>query len=666
MWIKRVLLLLIIPGSFVFQVFSQNDQLRKIENLTEEFKKQYSIDANLAKKSASAAYIESLKITGKIKDSVIGECSKNLGVAYEIVGMYDSAVWYYIEAEKKADQTNNLELKQKVLNNLGIVYFTNNDFKKAQFYFQKSADVSLEDNDVENALLSMKNVLAISFQQEDRSLFWKTYQRADSLVTINGLEDFAEELEKIKIVFLSEDDPEKAILFFKENIEKYKQETPVNSLDLALSYRNLSVVYLSRGKPELAMVNLDSSLYYSRLSGSLNEQKKSLTLKIKAEIELYLKDEAIGDFDQLNELLDSISRMSSLEAIAEMQTKYDTEKKEKENELLKKENEIRELENLTRKKQANYLIFGLSIAFVLLIIILNRFMLTRRQKVKIEKQKELIEAEKKEVELQKRKTEEQKLIVEEKNHEIMSSINYAKRIQTAILKEEQHVTPTFPEHFILFLPKDVVSGDFYWALEKGDNIYITAADCTGHGVPGAFMSMLGVSFLNEINNTEEVLSPAQILNTLRDKIIKELGQTGGFEGSKDGMDMSLIRINKTQKEIAWAGANNPLYIIHENKLIDYKGDRQPVGYSDKKEVFTDHRIELKEGMCFYLFSDGYQDQFGGPQGKKYKAKNLQRKLLEIHHLPTEEQKNILHEEFLSWRGDIEQIDDVCLIGLRVQ
>lgn len=665
MWIKSILLLLLFSGSFVIQVISQDSQLKKIEDLTNEFKKQYSIDANLAKKIANDAYIESLKVTGRLKDSVIGECSKNLGIAYEIVGMYDSAVWYYIEAEKKAEKTNNLELKQKVLNNLGIVYFTNNDFDKAQAYFQKSADVSLEDNDVENALLSMKNVLAISLQQENRALFWKTYKKADSLVTVNGLKDFAEELDKTKTVFLSKDDPEKAILFFKENIKKSKQEVPVNSLDLALSYRNLSAIYLNKGKPELAMINLDSSLQYSRLSGSLNDQKKSLTLKIRAEIELYLKEDAINDFNNLNLLLDSISKLSSSRAIAEMQTKYDTEKKEKENELLKKENELSELENLSRKRQARYMIIGLSVAFVLLIIILNRFMLTRRQKLKIEKQKELIEAEKKEVEFQKQKTEEQKLIVEDKNHEIMSSINYAKRIQTAILKEEQHVTPTFPEHFILFLPKDVVSGDFYWALEKGDNIYITAADCTGHGVPGAFMSMLGVSFLNEINNTEEMLSPAQILNILREKIIKELGQTGDIEGSKDGMDMSLIRINKKEKEIAWAGANNPLYIIYNNELIDYKGDRQPVGYSDKKEAFTDHRIELKEGMCFYLFSDGYQDQFGGPQGKKYKAKNLQKKLMEIHKRSTNEQKELLHQEFLSWRGDIEQIDDVCLIGLKL-
>ena len=662
-WLVKILLLFFV--NTVNQLFSQNNTLNYIDQLTKDFKTQYSINANLAKTIAVKAYRASLNLNIPKKDSVIGECSKNLGVAYEVVGMYDSAVWYFIEAEKKADITKNIDLKQKVLNNLGIIYYTNKEYQKAKENFKTSSILSLQDDDIENAYLSLKNILAISIQTEDRDLFWNTLTYTDSICTTYKRSDLLYDLEDTKIIFLANDNPEDAIEYLKSKIIECKKSNVFNSLDLALSFRNLAKVYLSIEKPELAISNLDSSIHYSVLSGSLLDQKKSLNLKIQADIELYLKDAALNDFKKLNNLLDTIAKSSNERAIAEMQTKYDTEKKEKENELLKKEKQLSELENETRKKQTRYLAIGLSIAFILLIVILNRFMLTRKQKQKIEKQKEIIEEEKKAVEVQKQKTEEQKLIIEEKNHEIMASINYAKKIQTAVLKEEQHVSPTFPEHFILYIPKDVVSGDFYWALEKGDYIYITAADCTGHGVPGAFMSMLGISFLNEINNTEKVLSPAQILDDLRLRIIKELGQTGAIEGSKDGMDISMVRLNLKTNEIAWAGANNPLYIIKNNQLIEVRGDRQPVGYSYQQEPFTDHRLELKKGMVLYLFSDGFHDQFGGSKGKKYKTKQLKNKFLEIHKEPLLEQKNILHKEFLTWRGDIEQIDDVCVIGLKL-
>ncbi|MBL4625919.1 MAG: SpoIIE family protein phosphatase, partial [Flavobacteriales bacterium] len=292
-----------------------------------------------------------------------------------------------------------------------------------------------------------------------------------------------------------------------------------------------------------------------------------------------------------------------------------------------------------------------------------------------------------EIESQKGKVEKVLIEVEEAHEqlaehhkEITDSINYAKRIQDAMLKSEEHNNEHLPEHYILFKPKDVVSGDYYWALEKQGYLYITSADCTGHGVPGAFMSMLGMSFLNEINSRPELLTPAQILDELRERVMKELGQTGAEGESKDGMDMSLMRIKLDgSNELMWSGAYNPLYHI---KALDGKeiekdvqsdtyyvsvidADKQSIGFGYNMKPFTNHTIMLKQGESIVLFTDGFADQFGGPRGKKFKYKPYKRLLLDVKDKPMQEQKSIIDKSFEDWRGEQEQVDDVCVIGMRV-
>lgn len=279
----------------------------------------------------------------------------------------------------------------------------------------------------------------------------------------------------------------------------------------------------------------------------------------------------------------------------------------------------------------------------------------------------------------------QKVALEEKNTEIMDSILYAERIQRALLQSEEYVNNELPKHFIFFKPKDIVSGDFYWAKESGDYFYLTAADCTGHGVPGAFMSMLGISFLNEILSNNKGLLPSEVLDRLRDKVILELGQGANGNDSKDGMDMSLIRINRKTYELCFAGANNPLWLVSkrtfkdesifgsvyklegvEGKIYEFKADRQPVAYySGHERPFTNYQIKLEKGDSLYLFSDGYADQFGGEKGKKYKYKTLKNLFLSMYHKPLDTQKRQLEVEFEQWKGSFEQIDDVCIIGVRI-
>ncbi len=256
----------------------------------------------------------------------------------------------------------------------------------------------------------------------------------------------------------------------------------------------------------------------------------------------------------------------------------------------------------------------------------------------------------------------QKRLLQNRNIDIIDSIKYAQRIQQALLKDEEHVSQHLPPHFILYKPKDIVSGDFYWVLEKGIHLYVGVADCTGHGVPGAFLTMLGTSYLNEITSRDDLPSPAQILDELRIKFVKELGADGE---TKDGMDISMICLNQKTQEVIWSGANNPLWIIRKNasEIEEIKADKQAIGLMYSPKLFTDHSLKLEKSDSLFLFTDGYADQFGGERGKKFKYKQLKEVLLANNHLPHEEQKQKLDLVFSAWRGELEQVDDVCIIGL---
>ena len=259
----------------------------------------------------------------------------------------------------------------------------------------------------------------------------------------------------------------------------------------------------------------------------------------------------------------------------------------------------------------------------------------------------------------------QKEMVEEKNKEIVDSINYALRLQKAILPTASKVKAALPDSFVLFKPKDIVSGDFYWMYEHDEQVLIAAVDCTGHGVPGAMVSVVGANSLDRCVKEFKLQEPNKILDKLCDMVIET------FESSdhevKDGMDITLCSVNLKTRKIKYAGAHNPLWIVKHDSLevVETKADKQPIGKFDYRKDFTNHEIQLEKGDCIYMFSDGYADQFGGPGGKKFKYKSLMSVLQNIHHKSMHEQHEILNEEFETWRGTLEQIDDVCVIGIRV-
>jgi serine phosphatase RsbU (regulator of sigma subunit) len=251
------------------------------------------------------------------------------------------------------------------------------------------------------------------------------------------------------------------------------------------------------------------------------------------------------------------------------------------------------------------------------------------------------------------------------NLEITTSINYASRIQAALLPQKETLEKTLSDHFILFLPRDIVSGDFYWASKVDSKIVFCAADCTGHGVPGAFMSMLGITFLDEIVHKQKVLKADEILNKLRQNVIGALKQTGKNEEQKEGIDIALCIYDPAKSQLEFAGAHLPLYIIHKGRLQEYLADKIPISYvEDNPQSFRSNIIKIKKGDVLYLFSDGYADQFGGPLGKKYKYVSLKKYLTDIHSHPMEKQKKLLEENFYSWKGNREQIDDIILMGVR--
>lgn len=342
---------------------------------------------------------------------------------------------------------------------------------------------------------------------------------------------------------------------------------------------------------------------------------------------------------------DSLFNRTKAEEITRQEMNYEFEKKEA----------LAKIDNEKKTYKQRLLVSSISIGLLLVLVfaffVLRALSITKKQKLIIERKNE--------------ETEKQKKIIEEKNKDITDSINYAKQIQRALLREEEHVSSHLPEHAILFMPKDIVSGDFYWTIEKEDYWYFAVADCTGHGVPGAIMSMLGISFMNEISFSEKLLSPNEILNKLRERIVYELRQGDESIGNRDGMDISLCRLNLNTLELEWAGANNSLNLIRNGNLEIIKPDKQPIGYYPNPKPFTNHTIQLQKGDSIFIYSDGYADQFGGEKGKKLTYKRLENSLIEHCTLPLKEQKELLKQAFVDWKGSLEQVDDVCIVGVRV-
>ena len=368
---------------------------------------------------------------------------------------------------------------------------------------------------------------------------------------------------------------------------------------------------------------------------------------------------ALQNFKTYNELKDSTISDEYLKQISELETKYETERKERELELQRSELERKQVEidlvEAENRRQRLLLIsavFGLLVVAVFSILFYRQFRAKQRANVLLEEQNLEIKQQRDQIMAQKQ--------------EITDSILYASRIQKAILPPDKVLEKNIKDHFILYMPRDIVSGDYYWMTEVNEKSVVVAADCTGHGVPGAFMSMLGVSFLNEIVNKQNVLQANEILNKLRKNVVDSLHLTGKEGEAQDGMDIAVLVIDHKKKQLEYAGAYNPLYLIRNNELREYKADKMPIGiHFMKNDSFTNNILDYQDKDCLYIFSDGYMDQFGGDKGIKFMAKKFKELILSIHTKKFDEQAEILLSTFNQWRGNIAQIDDVLIVGLKL-
>ena len=592
------------------------------------------------------------KLIVKLK-SILAEALNNEGYYFKEFGDIPLALDYYEQSLKIDESIGNDKGVATSLNNIGTIYMDQGMTDEALDNFNQGLKINEEIGDKWGISLSLNNIAGIYFNNGTIDLAEEYFERSYELdFEINNLKGAANSLSNLGYIYKKTERPQESLEKFNAALSLFRKVDLQSGISLVQA--NIGGLLFQEGDISNAKLYGDSALAIGQKMGQPSSVKNASELLFRINFEQENWKEALDMHQLFISMRDSLKNIETERKTEKQQLQYQFEKQnaratvEHEKQLLVADAKQK------RHQLVNYFsIAGLLIVIAFSYLIYNRLKITNRQKLLIqEKNGELAN---------------QKSIVDEKNTEIIDSIRYAERIQHALLKWEENISNNHPEHFILFKPKDILSGDFYWALEKENYWYVAVADCTGHGVPGAMLTMLGSSFLNEINQGMKLLSPAEILNRLRDKITHELGQFGGEGESKDGMDISLIRIDLQTLKAEWAGANNPLWILKngEQEIIEIKGDRQPIGYFEYAQPFQNNQVQLGKGDLIYLFSDGFADQFGGEIGKKFKYKPFKKLLISLQEMPIGSHKKDLENHFISWMGDYQQVDDVCIIGVRL-
>jgi len=608
-------------------LFLMSKQINYTEGVAESYNLKGIINRDQSNlKDALDNYLSALKLFEELKMPVkVAGIQNNIGLIYAEIKEYRTALAYYFKAEKI-----NLAKKEKSrlainYNNIATCYQKLNQFSSAQTYLQKSLLLRQEVADTVGMAMAYHNI-GINHQLTD--------------------------------------DKDSAIIFFNKSLSYLANMS--ENIGHAYNYLELGNTLLQQGKLKDAEKYLLSSL-------RITENSELEGLKVEVYKYLSVLYEKQNDFKKAfmyqNLYLASKENVESDESkneILKKELEYDFAKRQ---ELQRKDAENRQAVAAAEIKSQKKLTTGAVIALIILsgliLIVFRSYNQKRKANDIISKQKE---------------------IVEHKNKEILDSINYAKYIQNALLPSDKVISDLEVDCFILFKPKDIVSGDFYWihnnptSKTNENEVYIAAVDCTGHGVPGALVSVVGNNGLNRCVKEFGIHDTGKILDKLSE-LVEETFEKSENE-LKDGMDISLLKIKSDTAasadnnvvHIQWSGANNPIWIIKntisssgvENKeLIEIKADKQPVGKFEDRKLFTTNELTLKKGDRLYLFTDGYADQFGGPKGKKFKYRQLEELLLSTAHLDLEIQKQKLEDSFQDWKGNLEQVDDICIIGISI-
>lgn len=558
--------------------------------------------------------IERYKNEGNQKE--LANYLNKLAYVYWQIDALNEASNYFQQSLSINQELGNKNAQRIITNNLGLIHSELEDYQKAIDFFEKSLQFNLNRNNNEDIISDLLN---IAMALHELKFFAESNNRAEQAL------EKALEIDNLQLT-------KSCFGLIAENYENLG-----DAAKAAEYFEKYGTVSKHLQTQEVAVLESRSEAFKA-------EAKKK-------EVELKSTLDTLGEVLQMNREMQLQNELLNKESqLAEMARKEELARSEAREKL--------------RKMQLTLLSLVLGLLIIISLIILNQFRQKKKANIQLQNQNAQIEKQKAEIE-------EQRDLAEKQKQKITDSIQYARRIQAAVMPPEEILTGTFRDSFILYKPRDIVSGDFYWLARKENLLIVAAADCTGHGVPGALMSMLGVSFLNEIVNKMVVnkhisaLNADEILNQLRNTVISSLHQTGEMNEPRDGMDIALTIFDLEARKVQFAGAHNPFYLIRNGELIQYKADRMPVSFHRRKDVpFTKHEIVLEPNDCIYLFSDGYIDQFGGPKGMKFLSKRFKALLTDIHDRPMPDQRKILDAQIEEWKGPGHQLDDILVIGIR--
>ncbi len=656
-----------------------------------------------------ADYPKALKLYQKsLKNFDSCQYKKGIAIDYRNIGNVYAQLGTTKEALKNFFKS--LELREEIHDTLGIAktysaignLYTNTEAYKdsAIVYFNRALKIFEKTNSIFNITSTYINISNFYYNKyynkpKDSLSYLKILQYTNASLKLSKKYNLLR-FEGIAYEILGEtyrikSNNDSTYYYLSKSLQVRKKDN--NVFGIINSYTELGSYFLSLKNYTKAEQYLKKALELS-----LNTGTKQITLEIYSNFSnLYQQignyKKAFYFYNKYSKLKDTLQSKQNTKQLTQMAMQYEFDKKQKIQELeQKRKDEMTQAEIKRQKIITYFLIIGLLFMLLFAFVIFrsykqkqktNQLLREKNDQINIKnaqlnQRNEEIEAQRDEIEAQRDKIISQRDYLERQNKEITASINYAQRIQQAVLTPISFFENNFKEFFILFKPRDIVSGDYYWGTKLGDKIIVTAADCTGHGVPGAFMSLLGVSFLNQIvnelfDNNKQNFNAANILNKLRETIVLSLGHGAKENINQEGMDMAIVIIDYNKNKLEYAGAYNPLLIIKNNELQVVAGDRMPVGYHFRKMdiPFTNHIIEFEKDTNIFMFSDGYQDQFGGIDGKKFTIKKLKQTLLKNNTFPMSKQKEILSDICKEWiEGQNEekkfgQIDDILIMGIKL-
>lgn len=591
----------------------------------------------------------------------LADAYNNIGFMYNNQGDIPNALDYFGKSLRMQEELGDKEGIAELMSNIGVIYYFQNELPKALDYYLKSLKLREALGDKNAIANSLNNIGNLFYTQKNmqRALYYST-RSLKLQQEIDDKEGMAYSLNNLGGIYFNKGDIDKALDYYLQS--KATREEIGDQQGISASMHNIATVYLKRASGGDKQKNLALSLAYTDSSLAL-AKKLGFPANIRNAERLLSKiDSAKGNFASAWEhykqfifYKDSINNEANHQASIKSQLKYVFDKKE----AIIKEQQDKERAVGREKHRVQQIIIWCVAGGLLLVLVFSFFIF--RSLVQNRKANKIISSQKKLVE-------DKNQIIEEKQKEIIDSINYAKRIQYSLLAHEDFLKAHIPNHIVYFNPKDIVSGDFYWATKKDNKFYFAVCDSTGHGVPGAFMSLLNIGYLSEAINEKGIEKPNEIFNYVRQRLIDNISK----DGQKDGFDGILICMESPSQEerdgrvrITYAAANNKPLLINDGQVKELSSDRMPVGVGERKDDFNLFTIDAQPGDMLYLYTDGYADQFGGEKGKKFKYKTLNELILKHHTNELKEQHAILKYTFEAWRGNLEQVDDVCVVGIKL-